>query len=253
MGDTRLVWAGGVSACILCASAWADVLTVNPRADATIIQENDQLANGSGYGLFCGNIAAGVGFARRALVKFDVSAIPPGSTINSVTVTFTLTRVNASSPTVTISLYRLLTDWHEGPSAAGSSQGAGVGAVAGDTTWRYTFYNLTQWGTLGGDFAPTPSASRSVGQTLTAYTWGTTPGLVADVQAWVDNPGLNFGWILVGDESRHTTTRRFASREVATTSQRPRLVIDYTPVPSPGAGVLILGTGLAGLRRRRGQ
>jgi spore coat protein A len=74
--------------------------------------------------------------------------------------------------------------------------------------------------------------SASVGNTG-FYTWGSTSGMVADVQSWLNNPSQNYGWIIVGDESTTQTTKRFATREstgsTGGVSWKPRLVVNYTP------------------------
>ena len=85
----------------------------------------------------------------------------------------------------------------------------------------------------GGDFGDVASASAVVGGAGT-YTWG---GLADDVQGWVDNPGSNFGWIVIGDESTLSSVRRFASREYPVVGERPALTVDYTP---PAEAPLVL-------------
>ncbi len=52
--------------------------------------------------------------------------------------------------------------------------------------------------------------------------------MAADAQAWLDTPTSNSGWIVVGDEDRGTTARRFSSREG---SVPPTLLIDFDPPP----------------------
>ena len=67
------------------------------------------------------------------------------------------------------------------------------------------------WGTNGGDFAPAISASTTVGAPGLFYSWS-SPAMIADVQAWLDSPADNHGWILRGDEGSQSTARRFESR-----------------------------------------
>ena len=43
--------------------------------------------------------------------------------------------------------------------------------------------------------------------------WNSTTAMVSDVQGWVDNPGSNNGWMVIGDEANLTTARRFDSSE----------------------------------------
>jgi hypothetical protein len=137
-----------------------------------------------------------------------------------------------------------------------------------DATWLYRFYNVTSptsspaWTNPGaeGDYLTTASASISiVGSqgTPIPYTW-TGAGLVGDVQTWVNGSSGNFGWLVKGVENQGGgTVRRFESRQNSnngtgvTVDARPLLLIDYTPVPEPGAGaVLVLGCLVMGTRRR---
>ena len=102
-------------------------------------------------------------------------------------------------------------------------------------------FDTVAWTTPGGDFTAAASASADVPD-MNAVTWGSTPELVADVQAWVDDPSSNFGWIVIGNESARITAKRFASRQAPQAAQRPRLVIDFqsataatpTPTVTPG-------------------
>lgn len=50
--------------------------------------------------------------------------------------------------------------------------------------------------------------------------------MTSQVQGWLDNPGSNFGWVLIGDETTPAMTRRFDSRE---SGSPPQLLVDYTP------------------------
>ena len=65
-------------------------------------------------------------------------------------------------------------------------------------------------------------------QTL-AVTWGSTAEMVSDVQDWLDDPASNYGWIVLGKEGTRQTAKRVASRENASTEDRPRLLIEYFP------------------------
>ena len=49
----------------------------------------------------------------------------------------------------------------------------------------------------------------------------------ARLQDMLDNPGLNFGWILLGDEITPRSARALGSREDPIASQRPTLTIEY--------------------------
>ena len=114
-------------------------------------------------------------------------------------------------------------------------EGQGAPATPNDATWRHRFFDSVFWTTQGGDFSVTVSASQSVGD-VGQYTWSSTQ-MVADVQSWLDNPGSNFGWLVLGDESAPATAKRFDARESASP---PVLTIQYmaprvlpTPRPRP--------------------
>lgn len=62
--------------------------------------------------------------------------------------------------------------------------------------------------------------------------------MASDVQAWLDDPNSNFGWIVIGDElPNQSSAKRFDSRESSDTGNRPVLTIEFeppaTPTPTP--------------------
>src|SRR5262249_60798588 len=94
-------------------------------------------------------------------------------------------------------------------------------------TWVYTFYNTRSWNTPGGDFVANPSASTPVAG-VGNYQW-TGGGMVGDVQQWVNDSTMNFGWILTGDETTRPTAKQFDTKENLTPANRPTLTIDFSP------------------------
>jgi hypothetical protein len=217
---------------------------VNAQTTVTIIADRDNtlyedgtgsLSNGAGWYLFAGQtidngslpaICGATGCLRRALLHFDVvSAVPSGATITQVTLTMNMNRTISGSQTV--SMHRMNSDWGEGASNSGGQEGAGATAVSGDATWLHSFYDTQFWTSAGGDFVASPSASQAVSGNGT-YSWGSTAGLVSDVQAWLDSPSTNFGWVVLGNEDTPGSAKRFDSRESPTASDRPALAIQYT-------------------------
>lgn len=165
-----------------------------PSADTTIFADIsglnrswDDRSDGQGSSLWLSTTAGGI--VRRALLRFDLTAIPAGMQVVSATLTLYESRARDSHD---ISLHRLLAPWGEGQSNGGS-QGTGDQAMAGDATWRWRDYLVSEWSTRGGDFVPEASATTSVGLPLESYTWGSTPAMVADVQAWLADPAGNNG------------------------------------------------------------
>ena len=209
-----------------CSGARADSVTLTATRDNTLYEQvGGGLSNGAGVYIFTGTTATAT-LRRRALLRFDLSTIPAGSTVNSATLQLNMSRTISNAQSV--GLHRVLADWGEGTSDATSEEGQGAAATSGDATWEHRFYNTELWTTVGGDFDPAARATVSV-VGLGLYTWGSTSGMVADVQAWVDAPASNFGWMLLGNEAGAGTAKRFDSRENAVEANRPRLTVDFTP------------------------
>ena len=159
-------------------------------------------------------------------MAFDVSgAVPDGATVNRVTLTLNMNRTLADAQD--IGLHRLMADWGEGASDSPANEGSGTAAAAEDATWVHTIFDTGEWENAGGDFSSQPAASHEGGGTGT-YIWGSTDGMVADVQSWVDDPATNFGWLLLGNETENTTAKRFDSRENSSEANRPVLTVEFT-------------------------
>lgn len=217
-----------LSVLFLASAAHADVVTLEPAADATLLNEpQGLLANGAGPVMIVGR-SAGSSSApvRRSLVRFDVaSALPAGAVVNSVALT--LDNPSGNTGPFTVELHRVLASWSEGPSSTTSGQGAP--SQPGDVTWLHRDYPNVSWATPGGDFDTAVSTELLV-DPLGVHTWPSTPLAVADVQGWLDAPASNFGWLLkLSIETTPQSTKVFATREAATASERPRLVIDFDP------------------------
>jgi spore coat protein A len=221
--------------------AHADTVTLQPIRDNTLFEpiQKDNLedrSNGAGTTMFTGRTkdadnANGQAAVRRAVIAFDIagSGIPAGSTIDSVTLNLSCIKAKLNT-NFDVRLHELLSDWGEGASdTSNSQQGRGETPATGDATWRHTFYDTQFWTTPGGDYVGTASATTPVGN-QGSYTWGSTSGMVADVQNWLDNPAQNFGWILIGDESQIETAKQFATHENTTDGGifKPELVVNYT-------------------------
>ncbi len=207
----------GLAGCVIASSASGQTtVDLTPSADTTIYSGGNGLSNGAGTGVFADA-------SRRALLKFDLSSIPAGATIDdaSLTMNMNMTRAGASVTT----LHRLTADWGESTSDAAccgaGGGGAGGPAAIGDATWTHSFWETITWETEGGDFIAMPHGSTVVDQSGD-YTW--TDALMAtDAQGWLDNPTANFGWILIGDGGG----KRYASREFGG-ADIPTLSITYT-------------------------
>jgi hypothetical protein len=201
---------------------------LQPAKDTTLIESpKGDLGSSTGETIFVGRTGQVTNGKRRGLIAFDFAgAIPPRSRILSVTLTMTV-QISANGPQPTaISLYRVVRSWAEGTSA--SQGGRGAQAEAGDATWIYSVYPTSRWSRPGGDYLKLSSAQLPVGG-AGAYTWNSTPRLVADVQSWINSPKKNFGWILIGDESKAATAKVFKSKDSTDETTRPRLTVTFKP------------------------
>ncbi len=219
---------------------YAETVVLNPVKDNTIYDGSvsaGTLQNntcGAGPDLFAGNNNRNPPRARRALLKFDIAGnIPPGAVVNAVTLTV-MHNLTPDAQQATMTLHPLSRDWGEGTvdctggGVGGGGGGGGAPANTGDATWLSAEHSLVSWSTAGGDFGLASASTIATSLTGQPITWDSTtsPGMSTDVQNWLDNPGSNFGWAVLGNEAGSSTVRRFGSRESATP---PVLTVDYTP------------------------
>jgi len=219
-------WLGQVSllAMAFASGASAETVIVPCAADNTLIESaTGAFSNGAGPAVFVGRTSQAVGSRRRGLLQFDVAgALPPGAIVTRAELGLVLTHSN--SPTIEIGLHRVLAAWGEGASAA--SGGGGAPAAPGDASWLHTFYDSAFWENPGGDFLAEASATLDVNE-AGVVGWSSMPAAIADLQAWVDFPDDNHGWLLLGGEDAPSTAKRFVSREADDPAAPPQLLVEY--------------------------
>src|SRR5689334_20859762 len=132
MMNLRACVAGVLGLLAAVPSVVADQFTFISSRDGTLyIDPSGGTANGAGPTMYVGrNQQGGI---RRGVIAFDVSPIPPGSTITSATLTMVVSRTRTGSSAT--ELHRITADWGTGLSNAGMPGGAGADALAGDATW----------------------------------------------------------------------------------------------------------------------
>lgn len=186
--------------------ARADSSTLSVSRDAHI-QEDDPTANfGSANDLKVRSKSEGNN--RRALVEFDLSAIPSGAFIESATLRVFMN--NAPGISRTYEVHRLTKNW-----------------VESQVTWNKR--TGASWTTPGGDFDATVIATQTTGTTSSVWLeWDVT----TLVQDWV-NGTSNFGLLLIdsNEDSATSYEAKFNSSEGA--SDQPELVVVWdTTAPS---------------------
>ena len=151
-----------------------------------------------------GDEPAGTGRDKSALLRWDLSAIPAGSKINSASVTLNVT----NNSTETYQAYELKRPWVE--SAA---------------TWLlYAAGNSWQIAGAGGSLDRGTTVVGSVSPSITGkQTFALSPAVV---QGWVDNPTSNNGIIIAN--TTNTDGFDFSSRDATTSSVRPQINVTYS-------------------------
>ena len=123
-------------------------------ADNSIYSNSVDRADGAGPHLWVGQHAGGVN--QRALVRFDLSSLAPGTVVTRARLVLTMSKT--ISPGKVIGVHRLGASWGEGTSNNGSG-GGGTQASANDSTWGFRFYGpRLAWASPGADFAASSSA-----------------------------------------------------------------------------------------------
>jgi len=169
-------------------------------ADSWLDQKNDTTNYGSDTTMTVDSHRLGVSRNGRAVVQFDISQIPTGSTVSSATLSLYASAVPAS--TRTYYAHVITTSWAEGT-----------------VTWN------TPWTTPGGD---------SNASTVSA----TTPGsagwmnfdVTSDVSSFV-NGTANYGWLIkdgTEDSGTEYITTFYTKEEGTQTTLRPKLSVTFT-------------------------
>ncbi len=218
----------------------AESVTLVPTQDASLYQSQGgvEVSNGAGQFLFAGRTFQGLnGLARRAVVRFDLAAIPSDARITGVRLSMNLVQLQGGPSE--IRLHRATSAWTTGASDPAGNEGQGAPVMVGDCTWIFASAQRsgggTSWRQPGGDFYAVESASvLTIDSGL--YEWSSRQ-LIDDVQFFLNNPSANHGWFVLGDESQPGTARRFDSGDAEIgLGTKPVLAIDWTreALPCPG-------------------
>jgi hypothetical protein len=233
----RIVLSGWLLLSASLAPVSAADLSVFPAADTSLFDIVPTNNIGADPWLVVGRTKNGQ--VGRSLIRFALTNLAPGTIIEAARVEFEVVRVPQQITPVPsfFTLHRMAQSWSEG-----NKTGAlGQGASPGEPTWLAAAHPATLWSTPGAvgaaDSVATPSATTATPvDDFGRYTFPSSPGLVADVQAWVNNPASNHGWLVRSQgEATNATARRIGSRE---DPAKPVLILTVaTPASAQITGV----------------
>jgi hypothetical protein len=142
---------------------------------------------------------------KRALIKFDVTGLPAAAVVEKAEATLYCGSVATGSPQ--FAFYRVTwSDWNET-----------------EATWVSSTVSAT-WPDAGGVYDSSTATAYKAPGTGKYISWELDPAMLQD---WINNPGNNFGLILIskGNEIGECV---FASSQAAVAAQRPELTVYYT-------------------------
>jgi len=159
---------------------------------------------------YCTSEPLKVGYKQQygALVRFDLSGIPVGSTVTQARLEVYATGWDGTD--MTIEAYRIL---RSTTYCAATWERAQVG-----NAWGTAGCNNT-----GSDRSGVAESSVTTSGISAWYSFG----LTSLVQGWVDGSVVNNGVLLRGASSLSTSSFDFASNHHGTVSWRPKLVVTY--------------------------
>ncbi|MCP4272227.1 MAG: DNRLRE domain-containing protein [Gammaproteobacteria bacterium] len=206
-------------------------ITVNPQSTSVTITlegsgdtEDTMLIGGSysssNFGASNNLYIGSAGFALRGLLKWDLSVIPPGSTIVSAEMSL-YSYQNYSGGGITINAHRMLQPWVEGSQV----DQAGQQDSPPSATW-VDYGNSGLWDEPGaGGTADRDSSilSSTTNSGTGWYSWS----LTSTIQHWVDGDWDNNGLVLLSDDESSNNLKIFRTSEYTNASFRPSLTIEY--------------------------
>lgn len=189
-------------------------IQITPSKDTYLQANNATIVMGAANALWIGEHNAQTNGIHHLLLYFDLSVIPAGSTINSVSLNLTKFASAATNGRI-FHVYRVIRAW-----------------VENQATWNIAATG-TNWGTAGCNNTTTDYNNTSLGSR--AFTSGEANGLKTwtlntSVISQIINGALPYEGFLLRALTEENDAHAFRSREYG--SDIPYLEIDYTP---PGA------------------
>ena len=157
-----------------------------------------------------------VGAEKVALIRFDLSVVPPTRKLNKATLKLWTSGDQGceASGATTVSVFRVLESWDEGSAFGDAGVANYVQRKAGAPWQTAGVSGSSREATAAGSFAPTALASEF------------EVDLTALVATWLANPGVNLGMVLTTAGTGDGIC--FLSSEAPLADRRPLLTIAFT-------------------------
>jgi hypothetical protein len=215
---------------------------LTPSADTFINSGVPDNNNGASSSLFTG--VEGMGGVMRGLIQFTMpSELQGRANVKQVQLTATLRALGngTAGPGSVESLQVISEAWVQGNGVADARMTFVIGQPCAGTvvgaTWNQPSCapgTTASWTTPGATVATTVSGQTdTTGVALEGHvTWDSAAagnaGMIADVQAWIDDPSRNHGWrVTSSNEATPGAAQRFYASE-AGAATAPTLTISYT-------------------------
>lgn len=192
--------------------------TLNPTADTYLSNSAATTNYGSATTVQHGAYAGGI--IRHSLVKFDLSSITSSDICNSATLSVWLALDLANSD-CTFSIHRLLRNW-----------------VENQATWQI-YSTGNNWGTAGGtNSSDIDTTAMGVSGTVSSTSaLGTEIQIIintTEMKKMYDGTNTNYGWLIKSTSETESDIWGVYSREYATSTVRPKLVVETSAPISSG-------------------
>jgi hypothetical protein len=178
--------------------------------DTFISEKNSQSNFGRAKSLVAeGEDVRGKHKAQWLLLRWDLSAVPPGSRVRSASISLYVTAPSQGSP---FYLYEPARAWSEGE--------ATWKLAAAGSPWRFpgSLGAVDRWGPPAGTLVPLVKGE---------YTFVLNETGVALVQSWVNAPTSNLGFVMASPDP--AAGLHINSREAQPSETRPKLSVVYLP------------------------
>ncbi len=190
--------------------------------DAGYVSTEDAFA-AQGYGIYnvglCEHIQAGYDGTPRGLtrgfIKMDISDLPDALSVDSATLTLHCLTFSGS---ITVRIYRVLTDWDEGTGHCAFTYADGV-------CWEYADYPAAVWTSAGGDYN---AAAVSDAVVLSAFepviSFNLDASMIEEWAGGINNCGI---MIMLDPPENNGYIQFFSNNWTHNLSDRPKLTVNY--------------------------